>query len=646
MSELIFPLWFKRQYAAPLDVDLVFDTLVDMNDYLTSGVRYAGQIVSCKENEGKLFVLNNARDAWLEIGNEEVGELVSTVNGITGDIFINGIGGIQVDSLDDTITLSVSGDFITTSEVTLISSGLDARLDFIESDYLNQSDYDSLEAITISLSSAIDSIEQEQTIIVGISGIGVVEDPTHTWTISVTGDYVSQTQFSDELANFNNQSGTVACLTGQKVYTINHILADNYLNPVCSLVIPEEDSSLYISGIFDITPTSFKVVLSESPQVSGYQISWMLSHSSISNFVVDLSGTQVSIDDTDINYLDLYSIPSHLLPSDNLFFSLGSNTKLWENVYLSDTLYFNTNTLNVSSGSLLFNGETIENIIVNHINSDYTVINKLVQIDNELSGINGSLIALQTDIVNVSGSLQSQIDSIVQEGTSIESSGNTLIVTQDNLHFNLEVADYISKTEVALISSNLFAAVPEISSGRYFETFTALEVISGDLQITHDLNEKWVSVVLFDSQDKIIVPDSVTLNTLNSLTVTLDTFEPIIGTWGVLVLSNAGGSVVADTYSTSEIKTDKKWINGKPIYRRVIEWVGDTPNNSIESNSHGINFETIIDSYLMVTDTNTFKVAYNGVGYESFQINATNIVWGSAEDRSLATAFAVIEYTK
>lgn len=65
---LLFPLQFKRQYSGPLDVDMYFDTSATMNTYLTDPLRYAGQIVACGTYEGKVFVLNNAKDEWLEVG--------------------------------------------------------------------------------------------------------------------------------------------------------------------------------------------------------------------------------------------------------------------------------------------------------------------------------------------------------------------------------------------------------------------------------------------------------------------------------------------------------------------------------------------------------------------------------------------------
>lgn len=56
---------FKRTFDKPLDVDLVFDTLDQLNQYLANPARYAGQVVTCKEAEGKIFVLSNNKNQWL-----------------------------------------------------------------------------------------------------------------------------------------------------------------------------------------------------------------------------------------------------------------------------------------------------------------------------------------------------------------------------------------------------------------------------------------------------------------------------------------------------------------------------------------------------------------------------------------------------
>ena len=65
MAKIQFPLQFERQYSNPIDIDMVFETTSILNSYLTDNKRYAGMIVTCKEQEGKIFVLNNDKDEWL-----------------------------------------------------------------------------------------------------------------------------------------------------------------------------------------------------------------------------------------------------------------------------------------------------------------------------------------------------------------------------------------------------------------------------------------------------------------------------------------------------------------------------------------------------------------------------------------------------
>ena len=65
MANLEFPLQFKRQYAGSLDVDEVFKTRLEMEEYLNDPVRYPGQVVTCLEEEGSIFILNKDRDKWI-----------------------------------------------------------------------------------------------------------------------------------------------------------------------------------------------------------------------------------------------------------------------------------------------------------------------------------------------------------------------------------------------------------------------------------------------------------------------------------------------------------------------------------------------------------------------------------------------------
>lgn len=88
MSELLFPLQFKRQYAEALDPDVTFTTVLELNNYLYDAVRYPGQIATCQEKEGYLFIMNNARNAWIEFSTDV--EPI-TKNNINATITVGGI---------------------------------------------------------------------------------------------------------------------------------------------------------------------------------------------------------------------------------------------------------------------------------------------------------------------------------------------------------------------------------------------------------------------------------------------------------------------------------------------------------------------------------------------------------------------------
>lgn len=87
MSELLFPLQFKRQYSGPLDPDLVFGTTAALNAYLSSPLRYPGMVVTCLEQEGSVFVLNALANAWVAaVGGG--GSATSTDGGSASSVYL------------------------------------------------------------------------------------------------------------------------------------------------------------------------------------------------------------------------------------------------------------------------------------------------------------------------------------------------------------------------------------------------------------------------------------------------------------------------------------------------------------------------------------------------------------------------------
>lgn len=105
-------------------------------------------------------------------------------------------------------------------------------------------------------------------------------------------------------------------------------------------------------------------------------------------------------------------------------------------------------------------------------------------------------------------------------------------------------------------------------------------------------------------------------------------------------------NAIVDSYSISEVKTNKVWIDNKPIYRQVISFT--TPNSASDFNignisniSNLISLKGIVDNKLPIPNdwANQFSV--------SLRINS-GVVQGRIdwEDYYNKSGYAIIEYTK
>lgn len=117
---------------------------------------------------------------------------------------------------------------------------------------------------------------------------------------------------------------------------------------------------------------------------------------------------------------------------------------------------------------------------------------------------------------------------------------------------------------------------------------------------------------------------------------------------------NNGGLTVpiesVDSYSLDEVITSNKWIDGKPIYKKTINF-GALPNNTSKSVAHSISgIERVVK-----IEGNGFVTGYfyplpypatTSVSCISLYATDTNIVVGSGSDRSSINAYITIYYTK
>lgn len=114
-----------------------------------------------------------------------------------------------------------------------------------------------------------------------------------------------------------------------------------------------------------------------------------------------------------------------------------------------------------------------------------------------------------------------------------------------------------------------------------------------------------------------------------------------IDTYSCAYINNSG------SYSTNEVNTGKKWIDGKPIYRKVIvaeingtnDWI-TIPNSLITNFSKIVNIEGNFGDYLPLP-------CYSSVNYSiSLQYNGSVGIQYYAVGYSSGEMHIIVEYTK
>lgn len=104
-------------------------------------------------------------------------------------------------------------------------------------------------------------------------------------------------------------------------------------------------------------------------------------------------------------------------------------------------------------------------------------------------------------------------------------------------------------------------------------------------------------------------------------------------------------------YSMTEQNTERLWIDGKPIYRKVVN-LGSLPNATPGSVAHGIaNLSTVVSLSGFATNGTNFLplplARYNNFASQiGLYVDKTNVVVEPGIDRTDYTGYVVIEYTK
>lgn len=107
-----------------------------------------------------------------------------------------------------------------------------------------------------------------------------------------------------------------------------------------------------------------------------------------------------------------------------------------------------------------------------------------------------------------------------------------------------------------------------------------------------------------------------------------------------------GGASSPDTFSTNEVLTNKVWVDGKPIYRKVVN-CGALPNNATKAVPHGLSGVNVIwvgGSALGVSLPFAASTAAETI---MVWVDSTNINLRTGMDRTAYNpAYVTFEYTK
>lgn len=161
-------------------------------------------------------------------------------------------------------------------------------------------------------------------------------------------------------------------------------------------------------------------------------------------------------------------------------------------------------------------------------------------------------------------------------------------------------------------------------------TYESLTDAESDLT---NLNEGQIIATLDDGADELLkTVDTVEDNNMHPVT------------------SNAVAESIS--YSETEQATGGKWIDGKPIYRKVID-TGALPNNTTKAVAHNIsNLELPIHVFGVGYGPGDFMPlpyisSNNAASSVQIYLNSTNITIITGTDRTnYSKSYIVLEYTK
>lgn len=385
MAELLFPLQFKRQFADSLDPDSRFGTVTELNSYLSDPARYIGQVVTCDEREGKVFVLNVARDAWIEIGGTDSlsGTYVETSDFDALKSVVDVISGGYLKE-NDVLALIASADHVEQSDFGVLDTKVENLSSNLESNITNLET--SIANITASLGDVNSSQIQQLSSFIEQNSVLALQNQTEISTI-INDEFVSsETAWSSDktLSVISNISGSGE-LIAENIIQLQELNAANVA--MSAQILQVISNSQTISGDLDTLENITSLVDGELEQLA------TKSHS--------ISG--------DLDLLEATVA--------NISASLEQNT-LVQIAVLSGAIDGNTSDIDGLETSVQDITSTLDNLIKDS-STGTDIIWSSNKISNEFLNTNSNVSSLESSMTALSG----QIDSLPDINDSIISGG-------------------------------------------------------------------------------------------------------------------------------------------------------------------------------------------------------------------------------
>lgn len=162
--------------------------------------------------------------------------------------------------------------------------------------------------------------------------------------------------------------------------------------------------------------------------------------------------------------------------------------------------------------------------------------------------------------------------------------------------------------------------------------------------------------VALNPQPSVADVNKVTDDDMNEIKLVVNTNADKIGDLADLDTTDKSSVVGAineilgkEVYSTNEVKTNKVWIDGKPIYRKVNRFLNYQLVNSANNLSTGIsNMESIISSNFYMKFNNVWFIdwADNGFINQTYENNGATYKVYCSQTLTVQELILISEYTK